>query len=132
MKKVKEWAQKILKQLGLERKELSILLVDDEEIKRLNSQYLGRKRPTNVIAFPMDGPNEHLLGDIVISTETAQREAEKLNLPFEEHLARLLIHGILHLLGYEDQTKSQYRKMRQKEEELLQYLFSKPFPEKGV
>jgi len=111
---------------------LSILLVDDEEIKRLNSQYLGRKRPTNVIAFPMDGPNEHLLGDIVISTETAQREAEKLNLPFEEHLARLLIHGILHLLGYEDQTKSQYRKMRQKEEELLQYLFSKPFPEKGV
>jgi probable rRNA maturation factor len=132
VKKVKEWAQKILKQLGLERKELSILLVDDEEIKRLNSQYLGRKRPTNVIAFPMDGPNEHLLGDIVISTETAQREAEKLNLPFEEHLARLLIHGILHLLGYEDQTKSQYRKMRQKEEELLQYLFSKPFPEKGV
>jgi probable rRNA maturation factor len=132
VKKVKEWAQKILKQLGLERKELSILLVDDEEIKRLNSQYLGRKRPTNVIAFPMDGPNEHLLGDIVISTETAQKEAEKLNLPFEEHLARLLIHGILHLLGYEDQTKSQYRKMRQKEEELLQYLFSKPFPEKGV
>jgi probable rRNA maturation factor len=132
VKKVKEWAQKILKQLGLERKELSILLVDDEEIKRLNSQYLGRKRPTNVIAFPMDGPNEHLLGDIVISTETAQKEAEKLNLPFEEHLARLLIHGILHLLGYEDKTKSQYRKMRQKEEELLQYLFSKPFPEKGV
>jgi probable rRNA maturation factor len=132
VKKVKEWAQKILKQLGLERKELSILLVDDEEIKRLNSQYLGRKRPTNVIAFPMDGPNEHLLGDIVISTERAQKEAEKLNLPFEEHLARLLIHGILHLLGYEDQTKSQYRKMRQKEEELLQYLFSKPFPEKGV
>jgi probable rRNA maturation factor len=132
VKKVKEWAQKILKQLGLERKELSILLVDDKEIKRLNSQYLGRKRPTNVIAFPMDGPNEHLLGDIVISTETAQKEAEKLNLPFEEHLARLLIHGILHLLGYEDQTKSQYRKMRQKEEELLQYLFSKPFPEKGV
>jgi probable rRNA maturation factor len=132
VKKVKEWAQKILKQLGLERKELSILLVDDEEIKRLNSQYLGRKHPTNVIAFPMDGPNEHLLGDIVISTGTAQREAEKLNLPFEEHLARLQIHGILHLLGYEDQTKSQYRKMRQKEEELLQYLFSKPFPEKGV
>jgi len=126
VKKVREWAQKILKQLGLEKKELSILLVDDEEIQKLNFQYLGRPHPTNVIAFPMDGPNEHLLGDIVISTETARREAERANLPFEEYLARLLIHGILHLLGYEDQTRSQCRKMRKKEEELLRCLFFKP------
>lgn len=107
----------------MDRKELSILLVDDEEIHRLNLQYLGRDRPTNVLAFPMDGPEGYLLGDVVISTETAEREAEERGVPFEEHLALLLIHGILHLLGYDHERGGEEEViMRAKEEELLQVV----------
>jgi len=97
--------------------------VDDEEIHRLNLQYLGRDRPTNVIAFPMDGPDGRLLGDVVISTETAQREARERGVSFEEHLALLLIHGILHLLGYDHERGGEEElRMREKEEELLALL----------
>ena len=90
--------------------ELSILLVDDEFIAELNEQYLNRKGPTNVIAFPMregEAADIHpeLLGDVVVSVETAMREAEDLSQPFEERLRFLLVHGILHLFGH-DHEKS--------------------------
>lgn len=86
--------------------QLSVLLIDDTEITRLNRQYLGRSGPTNVIAFPMrEGEfadiSPELLGDVVISVETAEREAEEAGQDFEMRFNELLIHGILHLLGYE-------------------------------
>ena len=95
----------ILEELNHPDKEIGILFVDDREIRELNEQYLKRDRPTNVISFPMaqgefSEINPQLLGDVVISVETAISEARESGLSLEEEIAFLLIHGILHLLGY--------------------------------
>lgn len=121
--KVEKWAKNILNHLGIKGRELGVLLVGDKEIHELNRQYLGRDRPTNVLAFPMDGPSNRLLGDIVISVQTAQREAEERGVSLEEHLALLLIHGVLHLLGYDhEKGGKEATKMRKKEKELLKVI----------
>lgn len=118
----------ILNDLNIEDGELSVLFVDDKEITQINMQYLDRNRPTNVIAFPMrEGEfgdlNPHLLGDIVVSVETAQRDAEQEALPFEDEMDYLIIHGILHLLGYDHEiSDAELQKMRNKEKELFRMI----------
>ena len=120
---VKEWAERILRHLGLTGRELSVLLVEDAEIRELNRRYLGRNRPTNVLAFPMEGPQPFPLGDVVISTETAEREARERGVSLEEEMALLLAHGVLHLLGYDHERGGEEEAlMRAKEEELLQVV----------
>jgi len=110
--------------------ELSVLLVDDRTIAELNSQYLNRRRPTNVLSFPMrEGPfsedQPEILGDVVISVETASREAEDSGITVEERLDFLLIHGILHLFGYDhEQDDSEAKIMEEKTEELMALLRS--------
>lgn len=112
--------------------ELSILIVDDQQIARLNQTYLNRKDPTNVIAFPMRegkfseiAPN--LLGDVVISIQTAAQEGQKSGLSTEERFDQLLIHGILHLLGYDhENTKTEARKMDKKAKELFKIIQTNP------
>ncbi|KMY67302.1 hypothetical protein AAU61_10625 [Desulfocarbo indianensis] len=86
--------------------ELSVVLTTDADIAELNRRYLNRPGPTNVIAFPQQegalaGLTPGLLGDVVVSVDTARREAEENGLDPEEHLMRLLIHGLLHLLGHD-------------------------------
>jgi probable rRNA maturation factor len=104
-------AAAILNALDCPEAELSIVLVDDDEIAALNREYLQRSGPTNVIAFPMqEGAfgeiSPHLLGDVVISLDTCRRESEEADTPFEERLDQLLIHGILHLLGFDHVTNA--------------------------
>jgi rRNA maturation RNase YbeY len=87
----------------------------------LNDRYLGRKGPTNVLAFPMsDGEDPDdasgMLGDVVISSDTALRESEELGEPLEYTVDRLLIHGVLHLLGF-DHTQSEEEAVRMEKEE---------------
>ena len=120
-------AKRILDALGCPDGELSILMVDDAEIAGMNESYLGRPKPTNVIAFPMqEGPykevNPGLLGDVVISLDTAAREARDGHMSLESRFDQLLIHGILHLAGYEDTTGKSRKIMREKENELLQKI----------
>ena len=122
-------AERILSDLGCSSEsELSILLVDDDEMQRLNREYLSRDHPTNVLAFAMtEGEDRHLnpsvLGDVVVSTETAQREALQRNVTLEEEMALLLVHGILHLLGYDhEDDPSAGAEMEAKEEEVLTRL----------
>jgi probable rRNA maturation factor len=86
--------------------ELSVLLVDDTRITQLNQDYLNRKGPTNVIAFPMrEGLhaeiNPHLIGDVVISMDTCAKEAQEVDISIDQRFYQLLIHGILHLFGYD-------------------------------
>ena len=108
--------------------ELSILIVDDQQIADLNLTYLNRKGPTNVIAFPMrEGQfNEitpNLLGDVVISIETTQREADAAGISLQNRFDHLLIHGILHLLGYDhEQTREEAERMEEKSNWLLAML----------
>jgi probable rRNA maturation factor len=105
--------------------QLSILLVDDQQIAALNKQYLGRTGPTNVIAFPMqEGPfadiSPNLLGDVVISVETSEKEALAAGMRSEERFLELLIHGILHLLGYDHETdEKEAARMEEKTRELM-------------
>lgn len=111
--------------------ELSILIVDDPQIAEYNRQYLNREGPTNVIAFPMrEGAfsdlNSYLLGDVVISADTARREAEEAGLSFEERFNELLIHGILHLFGYDhEKTEDQAQEMERRTGEMLSLIQEK-------
>jgi probable rRNA maturation factor len=120
---------RLLKRIHLEDRELSLLLVDNEEIREINRLYLGRDNPTNVISFAMSegdygDVNPLLLGDIIISVEKALSEGEASGNSFKESLEFLMIHGLLHLLGYDHETgdKEDTRRMQDKEDELFLYL----------
>lgn len=120
-------AQAILNALDCPDGELSILIEDDKGIAGLNSEYLHRKGPTNVIAFPMRDGNSSVmnavLGDVVISIETAEREGKEAGCGMKKRFAELLIHGILHLFGYDHEKNSyQARKMGKKAAELLKIV----------
>ncbi len=128
MTTIQKTALAILDALASPEAELSLLVVDDEGIAPLNQQYLGRPGPTNVIAFPMqEGPysevSPHLLGDVVISVETCQREADAAGIGFEKHFVELLIHGILHLFGYDhEKSSTEAERMFRKTNALLAHL----------
>ena len=127
-KKILQTASAILNALGYPDAELSILIVDDQQIAQLNHQYLNREGPTNVIAFPMNqGPFSDivpsLLGDVVISADTTHREAQSAGIGLQDRFDQLLIHGTLHLLGYDHEgTVDEARKMEEKANELLQIV----------
>jgi probable rRNA maturation factor len=122
--------KKVLKDLACDDAELSILFTDDRHISQLNSHYLGRDGPTNVLAFPMtQGPSPDIespmLGDVVVSVDTAIRESENLGEPLAETICRLLIHGILHLLHYDHEGSSEKVERMEKEEARLFALIKK-------
>ena len=125
---VRKKAQAVLSALGSPDGELSVILVDDVRIARLNQDYLQRQGPTNVIAFSMrEGAyneiNPHLLGDVVISMETCAREAQQAGMLITHRFDQLLIHGILHIFGYDHvQTAAEARRMDAKAEALLAIL----------
>ncbi len=108
--------------------ELSILLLDDPQIAVLNKNYLQREGPTNVIAFPMrEGAfaeiNPDLLGDVVISLETAEKESLATGVSMNDRLGELMVHGILHLFGYDHEvSETEARRMEAKTNELLKQI----------
>jgi probable rRNA maturation factor len=121
---VKRKIQAILNALDCHDKEISVVVTDDAEIRELNRQYLDRDRPTNVIAFPMqegDFPDisPALLGDVVVSADTTAAEAENAGIAFSERFDRLIIHGILHLLGYDHEMDGEAAVMEAKSNELM-------------
>ena len=114
----------ILEALGEENREVSLTIVDDEIISGINREYLGRDYPTNVIAFSMkEGEfgdiNALLLGDIVISAETALRDAKGGDLSLHDEIDYLMIHGVLHLLGYDHELPGEAEQMRGKEKAIF-------------
>ena len=119
-----------LRRLGSKvRYELNILFVTDKKIQQLNLKYRNKNKPTDVLSFPMVSSEEELispqlqLGDIVISVETALRDAGQKKISFEEELKFLLIHGFLHLLGYDHEiSKAEEVRMQKKEKEYKRIL----------
>ena len=104
--------------------ELTVAIGDDAWIQELNREYAKKDRPTDVLAFPQEpGPRAEesglLLGDVAISAETAARQAEELGHEFEEEMAILLVHGILHLTGWRDDTAARRRRMMGRMREVL-------------
>ena len=134
---LRQTALKILQKLGCQELcELSIVLVDDQEIRRLNREYRGMDQSTDVLSFaqqeqsdfePIRLPSEDesfplILGDVILSVETTRKQAEERNTPFEKELSLLLTHGILHLLGYDHHTDHDARKMKYLEQEIVELL----------
>lgn len=85
--------------------EISLLLTDDETIRQLNKEYRNKDKSTDVLSFPME--DEIMLGDIVISVDTAKRQAEEAEINLDRETAFLFIHGLLHLLGYDHETSQE-------------------------
>jgi len=106
--------------------ETAILLTDDAEMRALNKQWRGLDKATDVLSFPGEGPEipgqPQYLGDIAVGYETARRDAETMGRPFEAHMAHLLIHGFLHLMGYDHIEPEDAKVMEPLEAELLASL----------
>lgn len=118
----------LLVSLRLQDKDLSILLVDDKGIAVLNRDYFGKDHPTNVISFSyLDGLPGEAMGDIIISVERAASEASDAGVPFYERLFALIVHGLVHIMGYDHLLGApEARKMRYRERRLMNIVLSQP------
>jgi len=120
------YVQAVMADLGHHAMELSILLADDAYVRELNRRYRGVDRTTNVLAFPQqDSPpaapaNGALLGDVVISVEKAMRDSERTGFSLSDEIKKLVVHGLLHLSGYDHRTAPEARRMRQIEQEVIE------------
>ena len=109
--------------------ELALVLTSDATLKRLNALYRGKNKPTDVLSFPAwlgsepDGdPDAAMLGDVIIARATSARDARAENKPLQEHLAHLVVHGVLHLLGYDHEGDADARAMERLETLILKDL----------
>lgn len=100
--------------------EISIVLTNDAAIRTLNRDYRGKDKATNVLSFPQEEPA--MLGDIIIALETITREAEDQDKSFHDHFTHMLVHGCLHLLGYDHMNDDEAREMESLEIEILQRM----------
>ena len=123
-------ARRILRLLDLEDCELSVALVGDREIRHLNGRYRSMDEPTDVLSFPADEPlpsGPRVIGDVIISVEKAARQARQRHRSFEDELEVLLIHGILHNLGYDhERSPEDEREMRAMERRVRRELKTAP------
>jgi len=99
--------------------EICISFVDDDTIRELNKTYRNINGATDVLSFPQDGPDFSILGDMVISVDTAKRHAVRYENTYEFEIKKLIVHGILHLLGFDHKKKKETIVMREKEKQLL-------------
>ncbi|MHA1575272.1 MAG: rRNA maturation RNase YbeY [Alphaproteobacteria bacterium] len=114
-----EQAEKITKILKIDG-EISIVLTNDLEIKKLNKQYRKKDSATNVLSF--ETGDLEILGDIILAFETIKKEAEEQKKTFEKHLSLMICHGILHLIGYDHIDDSDAEIMEKKEKEILEKI----------
>ena len=113
--------------IGLQATELGVTFTDDEAIRQLNAQWRGKDKATNVLSFPAfanfpAAGIPPLLGDIVIAAETVSREAGLEGKPLDHHLSHLVVHGLLHLLGYDHETDAEAEVMEAAERRILAVL----------
>lgn len=124
---VREAAAAVAHDLALSRSEVCVALSNDEQVAELNGSYRGKPKPTNVLSFPavpmlpVEG-DPRFLGDIVLALETLQREAADLEVPLAHHMQHLVVHGLLHLLGYDHQSEDEAREMEGLEVRVLSRL----------
>lgn len=133
--KLRHWARSAL--AGRRREaELSIRIVEAAESRALNRQYRGQDRPTNVLAFPAELPAElklPLLGDLVICREIVESEAAAQAKPLDAHWAHMIVHGTLHLLGFDHQTEPGAAAMEALEAEILaEFGWPDPYRERDA
>lgn len=132
-KPLKNITEELLAYLGIKGKTLYILFTDDKGIQEFNRRFLNKDRPTNVISFSYFEEEsevklpEEIIGDIVISLERADEEAKKAGCSFYQRLISLIIHGILHVIGYDhEKNEKEKRRMRYMEKKLEKFVRSLP------
>ena len=114
------WIEKTIEAEGYELGTISYIFCSDDYLHQMNIEYLEHDTLTDVITFPYN--NDPIEGDIFISIDRVKDNAQDLGVPFETELHRVMIHGVLHLCGYTDETDEQESEMRQKEDEYLKIL----------
>lgn len=127
---LKRIACELLAATGEGHSALSLSLVNDARIAQLNGEHRGKNTPTDVLSFPLEpGPDdpERLLGDVVISIDTARRQAAGYDAPLQHEVYRLLIHGLLHILGHDHERASERVRMEAEERRLAQAI-GMPWP----
>jgi len=123
--KIKNWIQEIIQTYDFrlsETEDLNYIFCSDNYLYQINVDYLSHDTLTDIITFDNSEKLNEIVGDIFISIDRVRENAQDLNINFEEELHRVLAHGILHLLGFQDKTKIQAEEMRQKENECLGIL----------
>ncbi|HYB71484.1 MAG TPA: rRNA maturation RNase YbeY [Candidatus Bathyarchaeia archaeon] len=113
-------ARRALAALGRTDREVHVTVVDDRRIRALNARYLGTRRATDVLAFELAAPGaERLWGEVIVSAETAARQARRLGVPLAAELDLLVVHGLLHLAGYDDHEPRRARRMHRRARQIL-------------
>jgi probable rRNA maturation factor len=127
--RVRATAERALAALGRSEAEVHVALVDDAGMRRLHGQYLGEPTPTDVMAFELAGPGPvPLLGEVIVSAQTAARHARRLGVPVALELDLLVVHGLLHLMGYDDGEPSAARRMHEQARQILSAGRSRRMP----
>ncbi|XNH04329.1 rRNA maturation RNase YbeY [Vibrio cyclitrophicus] len=124
------WLNKTIPQFQ-ENAELTVRIVDTQESHQLNHEYRGKDKPTNVLSFPFEAPpgiELNLLGDLIICRQVVEKEAEEQNKPLLAHWAHMVVHGSLHLLGYDHIEDDEAEEMESLETEIMQTMgFEDPY-----
>ncbi|MEZ8834837.1 rRNA maturation RNase YbeY [Vibrio cyclitrophicus] len=124
------WLNKTIPQFQ-EYAELTVRIVDTQESHQLNHEYRGKDKPTNVLSFPFEAPpgiELDLLGDLIICRQVVEKEAEEQNKPLLAHWAHMVVHGSLHLLGYDHIEDDEAEEMESLETEIMQTMgFEDPY-----
>ncbi|WP_340064126.1 rRNA maturation RNase YbeY [Ascidiimonas aurantiaca] len=123
----KEWIQRVASSEGYIVDEIAYVFCDDEYLLDINKKYLDHDTYTDIISFDYT-ENKHLKGDIFISIDRVRENATLYNVSFEEELKRVMIHGVLHCIGYKDKTDKEKRLMREKENEKINMFHVKHNP----
>jgi probable rRNA maturation factor len=118
-RKVSTWIQSVIKNEKRHVKELNYIFCSDDHLRQINIQYLNHHSFTDIITFDTSEDPDQLEGDIFISIDRVKENAQKFDVSFLDELNRVIIHGVLHLLGYSDKTLANRREMRKKEDAYL-------------
>ena len=116
------WLNKVIQDHNKTLEELSIIFCSDDYLLQINTQYLNHDYYTDIITFDQSEQEESIEGDIFISIDRVESNAETNNVPFESELSRVMVHGVLHLIGFHDKSPDEQMVMRQKEDACLSLL----------
>ncbi|HHT03091.1 MAG TPA: rRNA maturation RNase YbeY [Bacteroidales bacterium] len=119
--KIKAWIKSVVEKKGMKVGDISYIFCKDEYLLDINQNYLNHDDFTDIISFDYSDKDK-VAGDLFISVERVMENSQNLNQEFEQELYRVIIHGVLHLLGLKDKTKAQEKEMRKAEEECLKSL----------
>jgi rRNA maturation RNase YbeY len=117
--KYKRWIQYIAEKEKKRIKDINIIFCSDRYLQEINTQYLKKEELTDVIAFHLNSDKENLSGEIYISIERVEENSTEYCTSFDQELKRVIVHGVLHLLGFKDDTRSGKHKMKLREDKYI-------------